>query len=119
MQLRAIRAFGTLYVMAGRERIGAEILCHFEQIGELDALVAQHAGHRGESIRVRICKHFHHAGAEALLVVEHVMGDPEPLRHAPRVGNILARAARAFPLCRRAMVVKLQRDADNFVVFAL
>ena len=119
MQLRTARTVEAPHVMTCRQRVGAEILCHFEQIGELDALVAQHTGNRREPLCVRIRKRFHNAGTEAVLVIEHVMGNAQASGHAARILHVLSRAARALLLCRRANIVKLQRHADNVVAFSL
>src|SRR5262249_56362413 len=56
---------------------------------------------------------------EAALVVEQVVGDADPLRHRARVIDVLAGAAGTFAVGRGAMVVELQRDADDVVALGL
>ena len=47
------------------------------------------------------------------------MRDLEPVRDAPRVLDILARATGALAPDRLAMIVELKRDADDIVAFGL
>ena len=47
-------------------------------------------------------------------MVEHIMRDAEPVGNRACIANILAGAARAGALHRRAMIVELQRHADRF-----
>src|SRR5262249_25279634 len=56
---------------------------------------------------------------EAALVVEHVVGNADPLRHRAGVIDVLAGAAGALAMGRGAMVVELQRDADDVVALGL
>ena len=104
--------------MAGREGVGAKILCHFEQIGKLDPLVAQDARHGRQSLCVGIGKRLHYSGAEAPFVVENVMGNIKALGNATGILDILPRAACAFSLCGRSVIVELQCHAHNVVAFA-
>ncbi len=46
------------------------------------------------------------------------MGKAHALGHAARVQNVLAGAAGALPLHGLAVIVKLQRDADDVISFA-
>ena len=80
--------------MAGRQRVGAEILGGVEQIGELDELVAGDAGHRRLAAGVALGESVDHLLAEAALVVEHVMRDAEPRRDPAGVVDVLARRSR-------------------------
>ena len=47
-------------------------------------------------------------------MVEDIMRDAQTVAHGARVGDIIARAARAFAPGRRAVVIKLERYADHF-----
>ena len=104
--------------MAGRQRLRAHIARRLHQVGELHPLVAAHAGNGRLAFGVGLDKIGDHALAEALFVIEHVMGDAELLGDALGVVDVLPRAARAFAP-RRARVVKLQSHADHLVPVAL
>ena len=117
VQLGPVSARDPAHVVAGGQRLGAQVLGGGQQVAELDPLVAAHAGDRGLAPEVGLGEVLHHAGLEAVLVVEHVMGDAEPVGHAPRVVDVLAGAARALAPRRGAVVVELQRDADDVVAF--
>ena len=54
-----------------------------------------------------------HRFAELVLVVEDVVRDAEMLRRRPGVVNVLAGAAGALAVARRAVVVELERHADH------
>ena len=60
-----------------------------------------------------------HRFAEARFVVEHVMRNAERVGDAARVVDVLAGAAGALAMRRRAVIVELQRDADDVVALAL
>ena len=106
-------------IMAGRERLRAELARGLQQVAELDRAVALDAGHRRLAERVALGKGVDHGLAEAVLVVEHVMRNADALGDIARVVDVLAGAAGALAMGRRAMVVKLQRDADDVVALRL
>ena len=56
-----------------------------------------------------------HRFLEAALVVEHVMRNADALGDRAGVVDVLAGAAGALAVGRRAVVVELQRDADDVV----
>ena len=56
-----------------------------------------------------------HRLGEARLGVDHIMRDAQPIGHAARVMDVLPGAAGALAAGRRAMIVELQRDADDLV----
>ena len=56
-----------------------------------------------------------HRLAEAAFVIEHVMRNADALGDAPGVVDVLAGAAGALAMDRGAVVVELQRDADDVV----
>lgn len=64
-------------------------------------------------MRIFVDEPVDHSGAEAALVVEHVMREPKPVGDLLRVVDVLPGAARARPAYRLAMVVELQSDADH------
>jgi hypothetical protein len=100
-------------VMPGGQAIGAEIAGHRQQIGKLWPHVAADAGNRGATGEIFIGETLHHAGPERSFMVEHVVGDAQPVGNGPRVADILPGAAGALALHRGAMVVQLQGDPDH------
>jgi len=102
-----------LDIMAGGEAVGAKLARERDQVGELDPLVACRARHRGPAARIFVGKAVDHAAAEAAFIIEHIMGDAEPIGDHLRVVNVLPRAACAGTPDRRAVVVQLERDADH------
>ena len=105
--------------MAGRERRGAEPCGRLQQVVELDLLVAGDAGDRRLALEIAVGERAHHRLGEARLVVEHVMRDLQRVGHAARILDVLAGAAGALAADRLAMVVELERDADDVVAFGL
>ena len=101
--------------MPGRQDLGAELARGFQKIAKLDRLIALDARHRRLAGDVALGEAVDHRFLEAALVVEHVMRNTDALGHGARVMDIAAGAARTLAMRRRAMVVKLQRDADHVV----
>ena len=99
--------------MAGRQAIGAKLAREGDQVDELHALVARRAGHRRPAGGIFVDEAVDHAVAEAAFIIEHVMGDAEPVGDHLRVIDVLARAAGARSAHRFAMIVELQGDADH------
>src|SRR5580700_6150009 len=96
MQLRPVRPGHAAGVVAGGERIGAEVLRRRQQVAELDALVAADARDRRLATAIAFGEILDHRNAKPRLVIEHVMRDAKPLGNARRVAHILAGAARAL-----------------------
>ncbi len=90
-----------------------------EQVAELDRLVALDAGHRRLAGDIALGEAVDHRFLEAVLIVEHVMRDADALGDIAGVVDILAGAAGALAMGRRAMVVELQRDADDVIALGL
>ena len=82
---------------------------------ELDHLVAGDAGHRRLAGDVARGEAVDDGLLEALLVVENVVRDAQRLGHPAGVVDILAGAAGPLAVGGFAMVVELQRDADDVV----
>ena len=101
--------------MAGRQHGGAEFARSRQQIAEFDRLVALDAGHRGFSRDIAFRKAVDNRFLETLFVIEDVMRNTDPRGHRPGIVDIAAGAARALAMGRRAMIVKLQGDADDIV----
>ena len=105
--------------MAGGERLRAELARGLQEVAELDAAVALDAGHRRLAQRIGIGEIVDDGLAKAVLVVEHVMGNAELGGHVAGVVDVLAGAAGALAVGRRAMVIELQRDPDDVVALRL
>ena len=101
------------HIMASRQAIGAELAREGDQVGELHALVAQRARHRRPAVGIFVDEAVDHAAAEATFVIEHVMGDAEPVGDRLRIVNVLPGAARPRPAHGLAMIVQLERDPDH------
>ena len=99
--------------MAGGEAIGAKLAREGDQVDELHPLVAQRAGHRRAPRGIFVGELVDHAGAEAAFIVEHIMGDAEPVADGLGIVDVLPGAAAARALHRLAMIVELERDADH------
>ncbi len=104
-----------LDVVAGRHAVGVEVLRRLQQVLELHPLVAADAGHRRRPGQVAVGEFVDHGVAEDVLVVEHVVREAHLLGHAAGVVDVAAGAAGALLGQRRAVVVELQRDADDVV----
>ncbi len=113
MQLRPVHADDAADIMAGRQAIGAEIARHLKQVGELHALIAAHARDRSAARDIFVRKPIDHRFPECALIIEHIMRDAEPIGDRPRIRNIAPCAAASRAPDRRAMIVKLQCDADR------
>src|SRR6185503_6638233 len=100
-------AFAPLDVVPGGERIRSQLQGGVEQVGELDLLVAGDAGDGRLARRVAVGEGLDHAGPEARLVVQNVVGNAEPVGHPAGVVDVLAGAAGPAPSGRRAVVVEL------------
>ena len=105
--------------MTGRQNVGAEVPGGLQEVAELDRAVALDAGDRRLAGDVALGEAGDHLLAEAALVVEHVMRDADRLRDAAGIVDVLAGAAGALAVRRGAVVVELQRDADDIVALAL
>src|SRR6185369_370851 len=90
-----------------------------EQIAELDLAIALDAGHRRLDGEIALGEAIDHRLLEAALVVEDVVRNADALGHAARVVDVLAGAAGALAVGRRAVVVKLQRHADDVIALRL
>ena len=101
--------------MAGRQNLRAEVARGFKQVAELDRLVALHARHRRLARHIAFGETVDDRLLEAAFVVEHVMGNADALGDGARVVDVAAGAAGALAVGRGAVVVELQRDADDVI----
>src|SRR5262249_10646161 len=115
----AVGEAAAFHIMTGGERMRAEIARGIEQVGELDALIAGDARDRRFARSVAFDEGLDHGGAEALLIVEHVVCDAATRGDGTGVVNILTGATGALAACSVAMVVKLECDAHDVVARAL
>jgi len=106
-------------IMAGGERLGAELARGLEQIAKLDRAVALDARHRRLAGRVAVGKIVDHRLTKAALVIQHVVRNADPLGDIAGIVDVLPGAAGALAMGGRAVIVKLQRDADDVVTLGL
>ena len=99
--------------MAGGEAVGTQLAGHAQQIGELRAHVAADARDRRAPGEVIVGEALDHFLAEGALMVEHVVGEAEPVGHAAGVADVVPGAAGALAPGRRAVVIELQGYADH------
>ena len=79
VQLGALWPHHAPDIMAGGKAIRAQIARQPEQIGEFRPHVALHARDRRAARQIFVGEVVDHRRAEAGFVIEHVMGDPEPV----------------------------------------
>ncbi len=106
-------------VVAGRQHLGAELARGRQQVAELDRLVAVDARHRRLARHVALGEAVDHRFLEAALVVEHVVRNADALGDRAGVVDVLAGAAGALAVGGGAVVVELQRDADDVIALGL
>ena len=101
--------------MAGRQHGGAEFARGRQQIAEFDRLVALDARHRRLAGDVACREPVDDRFLEALLVVEYIVRNADARGHCAGIVDVAAGAARTLAVSRGAMVVKLERDADDII----
>src|SRR5579871_1676211 len=106
-------------IVARRKHLCAKLARGLEQIAKLDRAIALNARDRRFAGGVALGKGIDHRFPKTLLVIEHVVRNPDSLRDVARIVDILACTAGALAMGRGAMVVKLQRDADNVIALRL
>ncbi len=105
MQLRALNALDAADIMAGGQAIGAELAGEAQQVGELNTLIAAHAGNRRAAGHIIVGEAIDHAFSERALIIEDIMRNAEPIGDRARVADVAPRAAAPRPADRRAMIV--------------
>ena len=113
--LRAIADGGAADIVARRHGLGAQVAGDVQQVAELDRLIAADAGDRGLALQIGVGELIDHSVLEPALVVQDIVGNADHLGGQTGVVDVLARTAGALLLQRRAVVVKLQRDADDVI----
>src|SRR5262245_7170799 len=99
--------------MPGGQHLGAQLLRRLEQVAKLDRLVALDARDRCFAGEIAVCEAVDYGLLETILVVEHVVRNADPLGDSPRIVDILTGATGSLAMGGRAMIVKLQRDAND------
>ena len=119
MQLRPGRRLDPTHIVAGRQAVGVQVARGLQQVGELDDLVAADTGQRRLAAQVAVGEIVDHALPEARFVVQHIVRKPRPLGDPAGIADVLPCAAGARPAHSRAVIVELQRDADNVIAFGM
>ena len=106
--------------MSRRHGVGPKVARRLQEVGELDVLIAAHAGDRRLAGEIAFGEGRDDLFAKAALVVEHVMRDPELRRDRACVMDVAPCAAGPLARCGfgRSGIIKLQRDADDIVAVA-
>jgi hypothetical protein len=115
VKCRPAPAFPTLDVVPGGERVGAEFSPGSQQVVELDPLIAAYARDRRLSRDIARREVVDNPRAKALLVIEDVMRNAQPIGDSPRIMDVLAGAAGSGPADRLTVIIELQRDAGHLV----
>ena len=115
VQLRPPRPVQAPDIVPGRHAVGRKVTRRLKKVAELHALIASDAGNWRGAGEVGVGELVHHAGAEAVLVVEHVVREAHRLGHPPRVVDVPPGTAGALARRCRTVVVELKCDADDIV----
>src|SRR5579883_557949 len=89
----AVRVPCDLRVMARCNAGRADAVGHFQELIELDEVIAQRAGDGRASGKVLVDEWLHHLPLESIFKIDHVIGNAEMLRDVARVVHIVERAA--------------------------
>ena len=108
------RPFDAADIMASRKAIGTKLACKSEQVSELYAHIAAHAGNWGSSCHIFIREMVDDRFSEPAFMVEHIMRNAKLICYGACIADILTGAACPCPLYSAAMVIKLQGDANRF-----
>ena len=110
-------AIHALHIVARHHAVGAEIVGDAEQVAEFDGLIATHAGDGRFAAHVGVGEIVDHRLAEIAFVIQNVMREAARIGDAAGIVNVLAGAAGFGFRSRRAVIVELQRHADDVVAF--
>ena len=102
-------------VVARRQNLGSELARGLQQVAEFDRLVAFDARHRRLAGDVTLGETVDHRFLEATFVIENVVRNTDARGDRAGIMNIAAGATGAFAVGRRAVVVELERDADDVI----
>ena len=119
VQLGPVLAICTPNIVAGRQAVRAQIPRRLQQVREFDRLVAPDAGNGGRTRQICISKVFHDLLTELRLVIQHIVRNADLIRYVAGIVDILPRTTGALLLDGGAMIVQLQRDADDIIALRL
>ena len=108
-------AVHALHVVAGHHAVGAEIVRDAEQVAEFDGLIAAHARDGCFAAHVAVGEIVDHRLAEIAFVIQDVVREAARIGHAAGIVDVLAGAAGFGFRGGRAVIVELQRYADDVV----
>ena len=102
-------------VMAGGECDGVEFPCGTQQVAEFYGLVTAHTGDRCLAPCIGIGEILNHRIAKGAFVIQHIMGNANPVGHIAGIIDVLPSATGPLFLDRRAMIIQLQRDPHHVI----
>ena len=105
--------------MPGSERRGAKFARRRQQVAKFDRPVAFDTGHRRFAGGVAIGKAVDDLLAKPAFVVQHVMRNAKARGDIAGIVDVLPGAARTLAMGGGAVIVKLQRNADDVVTLRL
>ena len=91
-------------IVACGDAVCANLPRAHQKLIELQMVVAKRAGNWRPSGKILRDKRPHNIALEALLLIDHVIGNSQRLGHAPRVIHVIDRAAAPLHLLRHALV---------------
>ena len=109
----------TRNVMPRRQGRRAKFACRRQQIAEFDRAITFDTRDRCFALQIGFDEIVDDGIAKAAFIIEHVMRYAQMLGHTTRIVNVLPGAACANAMNGLAMIVKLQRDANDVVTGAL
>src|SRR5690606_31342658 len=98
--------------------ICAELPRRLQEIVELNRLITGNTRDRRFAGHVALRERIDHGLTEARFIIQHVMSDAEGLGDPPCIVDVLAGAAGAGAVGGSAMIVKLERNANDLVPFS-
>ena len=104
--------------MSGGHRICPQFPCGFQQVLKLDFLVTTHTRNWRFAAQIAVGKIFDHCLEKMGFIVKNIVRDTKLIGDIPCVINVFTGTARPFTPDRHAMIVKLERDADDLIAFA-
>ncbi len=107
-------------IVAGCDRIGADLLRDRQQLIELKVVVAEAARDGSASRQILLHERTNDVALKAVLVIDYVIGNANRLGDAAGIVHVVQRAAAALDRVRHALVPRqpalvpeLHRQADN------
>src|SRR5687768_6021684 len=113
MELVTIPPLQDARVVSGRHRVRAELVCEVQELRQLDAAVAAHAGARRVALEVAVHERLDHDAPEKLAPVEGVVREAETIGDSARIVNVLRRAAATLDRSVVGVIPEMERDTDH------